>query len=173
MGLIALKAIAANLLIVVAAFGFGSWIVRWLPEHFSRFNRIVCSLVGGFGLMGLTIFLVGQVALNTWTIGGVLAIGVALAMFNKVHPLRQAMQLRLPVAKLPAAIVVAMLALTAIAGLAEPVGDWGKDGVAYHLVGPKVWLRDGAIRPIADNSVTSYPATAEMVFTAMRAFGGS
>jgi len=172
MVLLAFRAIAANLLIVVAVLGFGCWIPRWLPESFSRFNRVVCSLVGGFGLLGLSIFLVGQVALNRWTIGGILAIGVALAIFNKAQPLRQALQVRVPVAKLPAAIVAAMLALAALAGLAEPVGDGGKDGVAYHLVGPKVWLRDGVIRPIADNAVTSYPATAEMVFTALRAFGG-
>jgi len=172
MVLIALKAITGNLLVLLAVFGFGSWITRWLPESFSRFTRLVCALTGGFGLLGLTIFLVGHVALNRWTIGGVLAAGVALAIFNKAQPLRQALQVRVPVAKLPGAIVVAMLALTAVAGLAEPVGDWGKDGVAYHLVGPKVWLREGVIRPIADNSVTSYPATAEMVFTALRAFGG-
>ena len=37
MWLIALHAIAANLLVMVAAWSFGSWIPRLLPETFSRF----------------------------------------------------------------------------------------------------------------------------------------
>src|SRR5579863_2543358 len=168
MGLIALRAIAANILVMVAVFGFGSRISRLFPDTFSLFTTLLCAMTGGFGLLGLTIFLVGHVALNRWTVGAILAIGVALAIFSKERP----WELRVPITKLPAAIVIAVLLATVGAGLAEPVGDWGKDGVAYHLVGPKVWLRNGVIRPIPDNMNTSYPSTGEMVFTAMWAFGG-
>lgn len=168
MALIALQAIAANLLVMAAAFGYGSWIPRFLPETFSRFTRLVCVMIGGFGLLGLTVFLVGQISLNRWTIGAILAAGVAFTFASKLRP----WQLRVPIAGVPAAIVCAMLLWTAVAGLCLPVGDWGKDGVAYHLVGPKVWLREGVIRPIADSSVTSYPAIGEMVFTGLRAIGG-
>jgi len=114
------------------------------------------------------VFLVGHVSLTRWTVGATLTVGLALAVLSRFWP----WELRLPVAKVPAVIVCAMLAWTAIAGLAEPVGDWDKDGVAYHLLGPKVWLRNGIIRPIAENMNTSYPNTPEMVFTALRAFGG-
>jgi hypothetical protein len=168
MWLIALQTVAANVLVAIAAFGFGSWIPRFLPESFSRFTRLAGAMIGGFGLLGLTIFLIGHVSLTRWTIGAILASGVVLAFASKLRP----WLLRVPFSTVPAAIVCGMLLWTAVAGLAEPVGDWGKDGVAYHLVGPKVWLRNGVIRPIADNMNTSYPNTPEMVFTALRAFGG-
>ena len=72
----------------------------------------------------------------------------------------------------PATIVLAVLSITALTGLAEPVGDWNYDGVAYHLVGPKVWLHNGVVRPIADNMPTSYPSAVEVVFTALYGIGG-
>jgi hypothetical protein len=165
---IALQTILANVLVIAAAFGYGCWIPRFLPTTFSRFTRLVCSFIGGFGLLGLTVFLVGHISLTRWTVGAVLAVGTALAVISKLRP----WELRLPIARVPALIVCAMLLWTALAGLAEPVGDWDKDGVAYHLLGPKVWLRNGIIRPIAENMNTSYPNTPEMVFTALRAFGG-
>jgi hypothetical protein len=165
---IALQAIAANAWVSVAAFGYGSWIPRFLPQTFSRFAKLACGLIGGFGLLGLTVFLVGHVSLTRWSVGAILIVGTILAAASKLRP----WDLCLPVAKVPAAIVCAMLVWTAVAGLAEPVGSWDKDGVAYHLVGPKVWLRNGIIRPIADNMNTSYPDTPEMVFTALSTFGG-
>jgi hypothetical protein len=168
MWLIALQAAAANVLVAIAAFGFGSWIPRFLPASFSRFTRLVCAMIGGFGLLGLTVFLVGCISLTRWSVGAILITGAILAVTGKLKP----WELRLPIAKIPAAIVCAMLLWTAVGGLAEPIGSWDKDGVAYHLVGPKVWLRDGIIRPIADNMNTSYPNTPEMVFTALGAFGG-
>jgi hypothetical protein len=171
MWLTELKAIGANLALVTAVFGFGSWIPRLLPESFSRFTRLVCVMIGGFGLLGLTIFLVGHVALNRWTLGAILAIGAAVALFGQQKSLIMQGS-SVPVARLPAAIVLTMLTLTAVAGLAEPVGDWSIDGVAYHLVGPKVWTGNGIIRPIADNMNTSYPCLGEMAFTALWAFGG-
>jgi hypothetical protein len=168
MWLIALKAIIANVFVIVAAFGFGSLISRFLPDSFSRFTRFTEVLVAGFGLLGLAIFLVGHLLLTRWTIGLVLACGAVIAVFSRPWP----QAARISITKLPAAIVGTVLLITAVSGLAEPVGSWEKDGVAYHLVGPKVWLRNGVIRPIADNMNTSYPCTGEMVFTAMWAFGG-
>src|SRR6266851_2553615 len=127
MWLIALKTIAANLAVILAAFGFGSWIPGLLPKSFSRFTRLVCAMIGGFGLLGLTIFLVGHVALNRWTLGAILAIGAGVAFFGPQRVL-MTQGWSVPVARLPAAIVLAVLALTALAGLAEPAGDWGIDG---------------------------------------------
>jgi hypothetical protein len=168
MWLIALKAIAGNVLVVVSAFGFGTWLSRFLPGSFSRFTRLICTTIGGFGLLGLLLFVVGQVSFHRTTIGIVLAIGVISAVASKLS----LWESRMPIHKIPAAIVAAVLLLTALGGLAEPVGDWGVDGVAYHYVGPKVWLRDGIIRPIPDNAPTSYPSLVEIVFGALRACGG-
>jgi hypothetical protein len=59
-----------------------------------------------------------------------------------------------------------------IAGLAPPIGDWNVDGISYHYVGPKVWLRDVVIRPLPDNAPASYPSLVEVGFAALRAVGG-
>ena len=168
MWLIALKAIAGNVLVAVSAFGFGTWLSRFLPDSFSRFTRHVCTTIGGFGLLGLLLFIVGQVSFHRTTIGIVLATGVASTMASKPWLWKSTTRIH----KIPAAIVAAVLLLTAFGGLAEPVGDWGIDGVAYHYVGPKVWLREGIIRPIPDNAPTSYPSLVEVVFGALRAFDG-
>ena len=34
----------------------------------------------------------------------------------------------------------------------EPVGDIRSDTISYHYLGPRVWLRDGVIRPVLDES---------------------
>src|SRR6267154_2376961 len=109
MWLTELKAIGANLALITAVFGFGSWIPRLLPESFSRFTRLVCAMIGGFGLLGLTIFLVGHVALNRWTLGAILAIGACVAFFGQQKSLMTP-RLSVPVARLPAAIVLTALA---------------------------------------------------------------
>jgi hypothetical protein len=156
------------LAVIISAFGFGSLLSRWFPESFPRLTRVVCALIGGFGVLGLTLFLVGWHKYNRLTISMVLAVGIALA----IRSLLAGWEFYLPIAELPAAIVAIVLIATAVAGLAEPVGDWNIDTVAYHLVGPKVWLRNGIVRPIPENMNTSYPSTVEMVFGSLYAFGG-
>ncbi len=51
-------------------------------------------------------------------------------------------------------------------------GDWNKDSVAYHLLGPTVWLRTGIVRPALDNSHTSFPQIPETLFAVLLATGG-
>ena len=38
----------------------------------------------------------------------------------------------------PGRVVFLVLTITAIAGTSEITGDWERDTVAYHLLGPKV-----------------------------------
>src|SRR5947207_9299060 len=149
-----LKAIAANLVVIVSAFGFVTTLLRLLPDSFSRFTRFVCVLIGGFGLLGLILFVVGYLSFTRWTIGIILAAGVGLAIASKLRP--WGVRGKPPI--IPAAVIAFVLTMTALSGLLEPVGDWNIDTVAYHLVGPKVWLRDGIVRPIPDNMNTSYPS---------------
>jgi hypothetical protein len=132
MALIALQASAANVLVIAAAFGYGSWIPRFLPEKFSRFIRLVCVVIGGFGLL-----LVDQISLNRWTIGAILAAGVVFTFASKLRP----WQMRVPIAGFPAAAVCVMLMWTAVAGLCQPVGDWGKDGLVltFEASGQRVY----------------------------------
>jgi hypothetical protein len=67
-----LKAIAANLVVIISAFGFGTLLARLLPDSFSRLTRSVCHLIGGFGILGLILFVVGYLSFTRWTIGVVL-----------------------------------------------------------------------------------------------------
>jgi hypothetical protein len=154
---------------MAAAFGFGTSLLRFLPNTFSRSTRILCALISGFGLLGLTLFVVGYLSFTKWTVGAVLFFGLALAARKW---LRSNWEFYLPLSILPAAIVCVVLSVTAIAGLGEPTGDWNIDGVAYHLVGPKVWTHNEIIRPIPENMNTSYPSTVETVFAALFLVGG-
>jgi hypothetical protein len=88
--------------------------------------------------------------------------------WRKVHP--SAIRPGRKVARTAVWIVVCVLGVTAVGGLAEITGDWNDDAVAYHLLGPKVWLREGAIRPVLDNSHTAFPQT---LYGALLAIGGS
>jgi Dolichyl-phosphate-mannose-protein mannosyltransferase len=162
------KAVAANILVAVSAFGFGAWISRLLPESFSRLTRSICIAIAGLGLFGVILFVVGLVSFTRVTIGAVVAVGIVSASISKIRP----WPLQTSTNKLPALVVALVISITAIGGLAEPVGDWGIDGVAYHYVGPKVWLRNGIIRPVADNSQSNFPCTPEMVYAALMAIGG-
>jgi hypothetical protein len=163
-----LRAIAANIVVLIAAFGFGTSLIRLLPDSFSRQTKSICAVIGGFGVLGLVLFVVGYLSFTRWTIGVVLAIGIAMAVLSKLRP----WPIPRPIAIFPAAIIAVVLVMTALSGLLEPTGDWNVDSVAYHLVGPKVWVRNGIVRPIPDNMNTSYPSTVEMVFAGLYAFGG-
>lgn len=169
------RAIFANVIVAIAAFGIGAPISRLLPETFPPWSRRICCWIAGFGLLGVVLFVVGQWKLSHFTIGIVLDAGILAAVITafrehwfplRWHPRISRSQI------IPAVIVAAVLAITAIGGLTEPVGDWGVDGVAYHLLGPKVWLRNEIVRPVPDNTNTAYPAAAEMVFAALMERGG-
>jgi hypothetical protein len=170
-----IQAITATILISLASLGAGLWISPLFPRRVPSFSWYICCWIGGFGILGLVLFVVGQWSFSKLTIGTVLAAGMTTAL---IHLWRMRGTFSSLLASLPkppalsALIVLAVLAITTLGGLAEPVGDWGKDGVAYHLAGPKVWLREGIVRPIPDNAPTSYPSTAEMVFASLMAFGG-
>jgi len=168
MWLTIIKAIGANLFVAMAALGFGTWFAPLFPHSLSRLARIACTAIGGFGLLGLTLFVVGQISFHRWTVWLVLLVGAVSAIFER----KQFRGLLVTISKVPAIVVGCVLLLTAIAGLAPPIGDWNTDGISYHYVGPKVWLRDGIIRPIPDNAPASYPSLVEVVFAALRATGG-
>jgi len=125
-------------------------------------------VIGGFGLLGLILFVIGQISFSRWIVWAVLLVGTASAIAGW----KQFGKPSVSISKIPAAVVGAVLLLTAIAGLAPPIGDWNIDGISYHYVGPKVWLRDGVIRPLPDNAPASYPSLVEVGFAALLAVGG-
>lgn len=177
MPLAAARAIFATIVLAIAAYGAGSGIEAFLPLSFRPADRVTCAWLGGLGLLGVGFFLTGQVAF-TPTIVAVLLTLTALPAVWRIFTKIRSTGLTTAAPKifappvLPAAVVTFVLLVTAFAGVAEITGDWGHDAIAYHLLGPKVWLRDGLVRPVLDNSHTAFPATAEMLFAALMALGG-
>jgi len=148
-----LRPILTVLLLGIAALGVGNWIAPWLSPAFNRFDRIVFSWLGGIGSLSLILFLIGQWRFSRTTVGTVVFISLLFAgkplvvLFQEFRDGRRRRK-RLTIPKL---IVWSLLSLIAFGSLAEITGDWTIDAVVYHLLGPKVWIREGIIRPVPDN----------------------
>jgi hypothetical protein len=170
----ALKPVFVVFLIGFAAYGAGVWIVTALPVTFSRFDKFVCAWLGGLGLLSSALFLIGQWKFTRPIIAVVMLLGILAAVrpIGKLFIMGNAWRSKSQIPKLPAAVVLCVLFLTAVAGLVEITGDWGSDTVAYHLLGPKVWIREGVIRPVPDNCHTAFPQVAETLYAVAMAFGG-
>ena len=168
------SAIAANALLFAAALGFGSALRRLFPQSFSLVDGLAFTVLGGLGLLGTLLFDVGQAWFSRTAIALVMLAGLFLSV---VWLLKNASAVRSNLSKicvplLPAAIVASVLLITAVGGLAEPTGDIKMDAIAYHFLGPKVWLRNGVIRPVIDEALTAFPAIVETQYAAVMAFGG-
>ena len=169
------KAVAGTLLLAVAGLGGGHWMRKLLPKGISMLDSFALESLGGIGLLSMALFLVGQVAFHRALIFAIVLLCSLLGLPACVDLVRKffSQQFRNSGPPLGAGLVlVLVLLLTAIAGLAQIVGDWGQDGVAYHLLEAKVWLREGAVRPVLDTVNSAYPATNEILFGAAMAVGG-
>jgi hypothetical protein len=168
------RAILANVVLAVAALGYGSLLRRLLPRTSSPIDRLGLTLLGGLGLLGTLLFDVGQVWFSRTAILLVIVPGEILGVIFAVDAARNRYKgaTKSAVAILPAIVVAGVLLLTAVAGVARPVGGMGNDAISYHFLGPKVWLRDGLIRPVLDQSHTAFPAIVESQFAALMALGG-
>ncbi len=160
--------------LTVAAFGAGFWVEKRLPASLSAFERAVFQCLAGLGTLSLALFLIGQIAYTRSVIVAAVVVSVVLA----IRPLRRLLQAqptrrKLRIDPIAGAVIAIVLLVTAVAGLAEITGDWENDAIAYHLLGPKVWLRNGIIRPLPDNCHTAFPAVAEVFYGALMSIGGS
>jgi hypothetical protein len=166
------RAILATAIVAIAALGAGHWIGRILPASFSRLDRLACCWLGGLGLLGIVLFLVGQIVFAPATILLVISIAVLSAVRPIMREIAAGTGRKVEVSVFPALTVAFVLILTGLGGLADIVGDVGNDAIAYHLLGPKVWLRNEIIRPVLDSCHTAFPATAEVVFGSAMLLGG-
>lgn len=176
MGWLALKAIFGLSIVTFAAYGAGAWISLLLPFRYRRFERVAFVLLGGFGILSTALFLVGQLSFTQRSIRLTLAVAIALGIpfFRRVFPGEAPVSPARPkIPTAPAIIIGSLLVFTAVCGLAEITGDWNSDTVSYHLLGPKVWLRDGIIRPVLDNCHTAFPQIPETLFATLWSVGGS
>jgi hypothetical protein len=167
-------AIVANLVLLLAALGFGSVLRRLFPQSFSQIDRLALVLLGGLGLLGIVLFCVGQVWFTRSAIILVLLLGVLLGLnsFVSVAGKYRAILAGISLPALPVMVIVTVLIVTAIGGLAEPTGDMNNDTIAYHYLGPKVWLREAVIRPVPDEILTSFPVLVETQYAALMSLGG-
>jgi dolichyl-phosphate-mannose-protein mannosyltransferase len=170
-----LPAILSNFLLMAAAFGLGSLLQPLFRRDFSKFDRFAVTALSGLGLLGTLFFLVGMIRFSLAT---VLVILVPLAALGAIRLARESKEF-LPALRrarppsIPLAIICVLLAVTAIAGLAEPVGDIKMDAIAYHFLGPRVWIRDAAIHPLPDECHASFPANVETLFAGLTTLGGT
>lgn len=167
-------AIAANVVLVAAAIGYGTLLKPLLPPSRSSFDRFGIVLLGGVGIFGTLLFLVGQFCFSLLTVVLLSSIGVLIGTLVTFGGKRTSISTRptrvFPI--VPVVVVAYVLAITAVGGLTAPTGDIGNDSIAYHYLGPKVWLRNGVIRPLPDETHTAFPAIVETGYAALMALGG-
>src|SRR6267378_8191227 len=176
MGWLAVRAILGLSIVTISAFGAGTWVGLLLSCRYRWFERIVIVLLGGFGTLSTVLFIVGQFSFTQRSIRIALgvAIGFGIASIRRILAKQSKSTSDNPkIPAIPAIIIGSLLVFMAISGLAEITGDWGNDAVSYHLLGPKVWLRDGIIRPVLDNCHTSFPQIPETLFAVLFAVGGT
>jgi len=156
------SAAAAGLALAVAGYGTGRIVAAkhelsdWEPE------KAALETLLGMGLNALALFLTGIFYWRPITV-------IALLALPFLVGLRALFRLRISFAGLPRTALAATLAILLICFLgsfAKPVGDIGNDTISYHLLGPKTWKAEGAIRPVLDHSHTAMPATVETLFAA-------
>ncbi len=170
-----LSPVLANLLLIFAAFGIGGVLRPLLPRTLRKIDRIAILALGGLGLLGILLFFIGMFRFTLAVMLAVLVPGAFLGVWcllreskgSIAHPWRS----HIPF--LSAAAVALLLIVTFVGGLAEPVGDIKLDAIAYHFLGPRVWLRDALIHPVPDECLTSFPAVVETTFAPLMAIGGT
>ncbi|HWY43952.1 MAG TPA: hypothetical protein VNX66_10670 [Candidatus Sulfotelmatobacter sp.] len=169
-----LPAALANLAALCSALGFGSLIRNKVPDSFSGIDRLALILLAGIGSLGTLLFCVGQVWFSRTSILLILLLGISFGLKSLISVASQIRMKPPELAQsvLPAVIIGAVLLVTIVGGFAEPTGDIRMDAIAYHLLGPKVWLQAGLIRPVTDECMTAFPAAVETQFAAVMALGG-
>jgi len=158
----------------LSALGFGNLLRPLISKHFSNVDRFGILFLGGLGLLGTFLFCVGHFRFSLATILLVMAVGATLLLRSRPLDLlfdQDTLAKPWPPV-LPAVLVIAVLILAGVAGLALPTGDIKLDGIAYHLLGPRVWSNEHIIRPVPDECMTAFPAIVETQFAALMQIGG-
>jgi hypothetical protein len=166
-----LAPVFANVLLLFAVLGFGSLVRSIYPKEHSRVDAAAMTLLGGLGVVGILLFCVGQFWFTRNSILFVLCVGMLLSVRPALGLLRNWRQwfANLEAPKLPVAIILVVFLVTAIGGMTVLVGDMNHDSIAYHYLGPTVWLKQGVIRA---ETLTYFPVIVESEYAALMALGG-
>jgi hypothetical protein len=138
-------------------------------------DRFATVALAGLGLLGTLLFVVGMLH---FSLSLVLAVLLPAALLGLVFSLKEvrglASHLQFQnIPAVPVAVIALILMVTFVGGLAEPVGDIKMDAIAYHFLGPLVWVRDAKIHPLPDECLTAFPGNVETLFAALMAIGGT
>ena len=170
-----LAPVLANLWLLLSAIGWGSLVCPLFPSTFSRIDRWAAIPLTGLGVQGLLLFLLGMARFTQLVILLVFGLGAILGLrwiWQELASTGRSSR-NLGIVPIPLAVIGLVLLVTLVGGLSEPCGTLRTDdSIAYHYLGPKVWLRDGVIHPVFDESLTAFPATVEIQYAPLLAFGG-
>jgi len=159
-----ISAAASVAYVVLAGAGAGHWLSRRMPQSLRPAERMALRVLGGLGILGLVLFLIGNIRLLPAVIGLVLAAPAGYCVWSAFRNRGLVPRIRLVRPRLGVLCAAAILLVVLVSALDVPIGT--SDDISYHLLGPTLWLRDGRVQPRADNFATSFPGTVEMLFAA-------
>ncbi len=162
---------AAAILVVVlwvgGALATGAALARPADANLSNVERLANALLLGAGALGLAHFLIGLVRLDRLTVTLIIATSYTPLLSVRVRCwIRNVVRCLVLGLNAPMIGVVAVLITVFVIAIPRPLGDILDDGIAYHLLGPAVWIRRGSISPVLDSSHTAFPALIESLFSA-------
>jgi hypothetical protein len=162
-----LEALLAVLAIITASASLGLHLARTFPKSLSPVERGALQVLGGLGILGAATFLCGLVHLSTGTTLAIFALALLPALFHGISSLQQGgshfvssfsrLFLQWPYIGVSIILLAGLIAASDL-----PRGEG--DDVNYHLLGPKIWLREGRVQPVLASLPTAFPATVEMLF---------
>lgn len=145
----------------------GAAFARYVDEGLSSVERLTTAFMLGNGALGLTIFLVGLVSLNPWTVLSVFSLAYLPLLSKRVRSwLAESMQSVGSGFTRPMLAHLLLLGILFLAAVPRPTGGLETDNIRYHLAGASVWVRTGRIVPVLDSALTAFPALIESLFSA-------
>ena len=145
----------------------GAALARQADGGLSVVERLANAILLGAGTIGLAVFLVGLVRLDRLTVTLILAAAYTPLASRRVRSWLQGVLRSIANGFSPPMIgVIAVLGMVLVIAIPRPTGDVLNDAIAYHLLGPAVWLRTGRIVPVLDSSPTAFPVLIESLFSA-------
>ena len=155
-----LSAVLATVVIVLGAFGLGRTIVGRGSEAGHDWSSATHAFISGSGFLGLALFLVGLIRFDALIVAAIL---IPLAGLGAWQLFRDRAAWRgVGFGGLRNAgwwLAVLITVVLALASLSPLVGDFGHDGIDYHVLGPQLWLREGRVVVAPEEARTAFPAT--------------
>lgn len=173
----ATAAIACSVIVASAA-SLGILLPGKFGNDLSRSEELALRFLAGIGLLGLTLFLVGNWRWTKPVVWSILLIpllvnAIASLALGKNVVFRNGAAWPRGRGSMWNVVWIAAMVPHAISAFAVPVGNVGNDAISYHLLGPVVWQRTEVVRPVLDHSHTAFPATIEMLYGAGMLLGNA